>query len=125
MKCHCERFGESRGNLRLIYKGSMKQYWVYMMTNHNKTVIYTGLTNNLERRIQEHKDGKGCSFTKRYSLTKLVYYESFGRIIDAIAAEKKIKSGSRAKKTALIENINPYWKDLYYSKIASSQRSSQ
>ena len=92
----------------------MKQYWVYMMTNRNKTVIYTGMTNDLRRRVQAHKDGKGSSFTKRYNITKLVYFESFSRIYDAIAAEKKIKAGSRAKKIALIESINPYWKDLYY-----------
>ncbi len=83
-----------------------------MMTNRNKTVIYTGLTNDLRRRVQEHKDKKGCSFTKKYNLTKLVYYESFSRINDTIAAEKKIKSGLRAKKTELIESINPYWRDL-------------
>ena len=91
----------------------MKRYWVYMMTNRNKTVIYTGLTNDLRRRVQEHKSKRGCSFTKKYNLTKLVFYESFSRINDAIAAEKKIKSGSRAKKIELIENVNPYWKDLY------------
>lgn len=91
----------------------MKQYWVYMMTNRNKTVIYTGVTNDLKRRVQEHKGKIGCSFTKRYNITMLVYYESFNRIYDAMAAEKKIKSGSRAKKIALIESINPYWKDLY------------
>ena len=103
----------------------MKQYWVYMMTNRNKTVIYTGITNDLKRRVREHKDKKGSSFTKRYNLTMLVYYESFRRIYDAISAEKKIKSGSRAKKIALIESMNPYWKDLYDLKIASSLRSSQ
>ena len=92
----------------------MKQYWIYMMTNRNKTVIYTGLTNDLKRRVQEHRDNSGSSFTKRYNLTMLVYYQSFSRIYDAIAAEKKIKSGSRAKKIALIESMNPYWKDLYY-----------
>jgi len=97
----------------------MKQYWVYMMTNRNKTVIYTGLTNDLRRRVQEHKDKNGSSFTKKYNLTKLVYYESFSRINDAIAAEKKVKSGSRAKKIELIESINPYWKDLYDLKIAA------
>jgi len=97
----------------------MKQYWVYMMTNRNKTVIYTGITNDLRRRVQEHKDKKGSSFTKKYSITTLVYYESFSRIYDAIAAEKKIKSGSRAKKIALIESTNPSWKDLYDLKIAS------
>ena len=84
------------------------------MTNRNKTVIYTVLTNDLRRRVQDHKDKKGSSFTRRYSLTKLVYYESFRRIYDAIAAEKKIIAGSRAKKIALIESVNPYWKDLYY-----------
>ena len=83
------------------------------MANRNKTVIYTGVTNDLKRRIQEHRDKEGCSFTKKYNITMLVYYESFNRIIDAIAAEKRIKSGSRAKKIALIESMNPYWKDLY------------
>jgi len=97
----------------------MKQYWVYIMTNRNKTVIYTGVTNDLKRRVQKHKDKKGSSFTKKYNITTLVYYESFGRIYDAIAAEKKIKSGSRAKKIALIESTNPGWKDLYDLKIAS------
>jgi len=84
------------------------------MTNRNKTVIYTGVTNDLRTRVQDHKDKKGSSFTKRYNLSILVYYESFSRIYDAIAAEKKIKAGSRAKKIELIESMNPYWKDLYY-----------
>lgn len=97
----------------------MKQYWVYMMTNRNKTVIYTGVTNDLRTRVQQHKDKKGSSFTKKYNITTLVYYESFSRIYDAIAAEKKIKSSSRAKKIALIESTNPGWKDLYDLKIAS------
>ena len=61
-----------------------------MMTNRNKTVIYTGVTNDLKRRVQEHKDNKGGSFTKRYNINMLVYYESFNSIYDAIAAEKKI-----------------------------------
>ena len=91
----------------------MKQYWVYMMTNRTKTVIYTGVTNDLRWRVRQHKDKKGCAFTKRYNINTLVYYESFSRIYDAIAAEKKIKSGSRAKKIALIKSINPNWKDLY------------
>ena len=84
------------------------------MTNRNKTVIYTGVTNDLKRRVQYHKDKKGSSFTKKYNLSVLVYYESFSRIYDAIAAAKRIKAGSRAKKIALIEKMNPYWKDLYY-----------
>ena len=90
-----------------------------MMTNLNKTVIYTGVTNDLKRRVQKHKDKKGCSFTKKYNITTFVYYEPFNRICDAIAAEKKIKSGSRAKKIALIESTNPGWKDLYDLKIVA------
>ena len=89
------------------------------MTNPNNTVIYTGVTNNLERRLVEHKDGKGSSFTSRYNVTKLVFYNCFGRIHDAIAAEKKIKAGSRTKKVELIEAMNPGWKDLCDLKIAS------
>ena len=91
----------------------MKKYWVYMMTNQNKTVIYTGMTNDLRNRVQQHEDRKGCSFTQRQNVTKLVYYEEFDRVYDAIAAEKKIKSGSKAKKIALIESMNPYWNDLF------------
>ncbi|HUV64097.1 MAG TPA: GIY-YIG nuclease family protein [Sedimentisphaerales bacterium] len=91
----------------------MTHYWVHMMTNRNKTVIYTGVTNDLSRRVQEHRTKEGSSFAKKYNVTMLVYYESFSRIHDAIAAEKKIKAGSRAKKIALIESVNPGWKDLY------------
>jgi len=83
------------------------------MTNYNNTVIYTGVTGDLRARIKQHKDKKASSFTSRYNITKLVYYESFRRITDAIAAEKRIKSGSRAKKIELIESMNPGWKDLY------------
>ncbi len=90
-----------------------------MMTNPNNTVIYTGVTNDLEIRTQQHKVKIGFSFTRRYNITKLVYYESFGRIRDAIAAEKGIKAGSRAKKIELIESMNPGWMDLYDLKIAS------
>ena len=91
----------------------MNRYCVYMMTNCNKTVIYTGVTNDIEIRAQQHRDKTGPSFTRRYNLTKLVYYEAFSRVRDAIAAEKRIKAGSRAKKVALIESMNPGWRDLY------------
>jgi putative endonuclease len=83
------------------------------MTNPNNTVIYTGVTNDLKRRVWEHKTKTGSGFTSRYNVTKLVYYESFSCITDAIAAEKKIKAGSRAKKIKLIESMNPGWKNLY------------
>jgi len=91
----------------------MNQYWLYIMTNKNNTTLYTGVTNNLQRRVWEHKNGTGSKFTSKYKITKLVFYESFTRIYDAIAAEKQVKAGSRAKKTSLIENINPEWHDLY------------
>ena len=89
------------------------------MTNTNNTVLYTGVTNNLVRRVAEHKDKKGSTFTSKYNVTKLVFYERFDQIYDAVAAEKKLKAGSRAKKIEKIENMNPNWQDLYNQKIAS------
>jgi len=77
------------------------------------TVLYTSVTNNLRKRVAEHRNKIGSKFTSKYNITKLVYYESFARIWDAIAAEKKIKAGSRAKKIKLIESLNPQWEDLY------------
>ena len=83
------------------------------MTNINNTVLYTGVTNNLERRVLQHKEKKGSSFTSKYNVNKLVFYEQFDRIYDAIAAEKKVKAGSKAKKVEIIEAMNPNWQDLY------------
>ncbi|HBG25703.1 MAG: excinuclease ABC subunit C [Planctomycetes bacterium GWF2_41_51] len=91
----------------------MRNYWVYIMTNMNNTVIYTGVTNDLIRRVFQHKNKKGSAFTKKYNINKLVYFETFNKIMDAIAAEKQIKAGSRAKKIQLIKSKNPEWKDLY------------
>ena len=87
--------------------------YVYIMTNKNNTVLYTGVTNNLKRRIKEHLDKRNSkSFTAKYNIDKLVYYESFFLIGDAIAKEKQIKAGSRAKKENLILGMNPEWNDL-------------
>jgi putative endonuclease len=83
------------------------------MTNAHNTVLYTGVTNELQRRVLEHKSGKGSEFTKKYNLTKLIYFESGDDINVAIAREKQIKAGSRKKKIELIESINPEWKDLF------------
>jgi len=83
------------------------------MTNQNNTTIYTGITNNLKRRVFEHKEKLVEGFTKRYNITKLVYYEVFGDVSSAILREKQIKGGSRAKKIALIKGLNKGWKDLY------------
>ena len=92
---------------------SERQYCVYIMTNAHNTVLYTGMTNDLQRRVIEHQSGKGSGFTKKYNITKLVYFESGDDINLAIAREKQIKAGSRKKKVELIESINPEWKDLF------------
>ena len=88
------------------------QYYVYILTNKNKTVLYTGVTNNLLRRIHEHRNGLIEGFTKKYNVKFLMYYEIFQDSYSAISREKQIKAGSRKKKIALIESINPNWNDL-------------
>ena len=90
-----------------------KQYCVYIMTNAHNTVLYTGVTNNLARRVYEHKNGLGGVFTKKYNINKLVYYEIGNDINEAIVREKQIKGGSRKKKIDLINSLNPERKDLY------------
>ncbi|MFA6096290.1 MAG: GIY-YIG nuclease family protein [Candidatus Paceibacterota bacterium] len=89
-----------------------KQYYIYLATNKRNTVIYTGVTDNLARRISEHKDKNGSKFTKRYSVDKLVYYEAYNNPENAITREKQIKAGSRNKKIKLIESMNPNFEDL-------------
>ncbi len=89
-----------------------REYCVYIMTNAHHTVLYTGVTNNLARRVYEHKRGLGGAFTKKYNVNKLVYYEVGDNVYSVIAREKQIKGGSRKKKVALIDNLNPEWKDL-------------
>ena len=86
---------------------------VYIMANRRNGTLYTGVTSNLERRVYEHKNGIYPGFTQRYHCKILVWYETYDMIIDAIAREKQIKSGSRIAKITLIENINPEWLDLY------------
>jgi putative endonuclease len=90
-----------------------KQYCVYIMTNKLNTVLYTGITGHLEGRVFQHRQKKIKGFTKRYNVTKLVYYEVFPDPVIAIAREKQIKAGSRRKKIELINSVNPEWKDLY------------
>ncbi len=89
----------------------MKQYYVYIMTNQSGT-LYTGVTNDLARRIYEHKQGKGSQFTSRYRITKLLYFEETRDIHAALAREKQIKGWTRAKKLELIGIDNPKWDDL-------------
>ena len=90
-----------------------KIYCVYIMTNKNNTVLYTGITNDLRRRVYVHKERKVEGFTKKYNVTKLVYYEVFRDVRNAISREKQIKGGSRAKKIELINKMNAGWRDLY------------
>jgi putative endonuclease len=88
-----------------------KQYYVYILTNKSGT-LYTGVTNNLVRRVFEHKNQLVDGFTKRYNLKYLVYYEATDDVHSAIAREKQIKGWLRAKKLQLINSLNPAWKDL-------------
>ena len=90
-----------------------KAYYVYILTNQYNTVLYTGVTNDLKRRIWQHKERSGEGFTKRYNINKLVYYEMFNDVRDALAREKQIKAGSRQKKIDLIHGMNREWHDLY------------
>ena len=91
----------------------MKNYFVYILTNTNNKVLYTGMTNSLMRRVWEHKAKMIGGFSKKYNVDKLVYFESFNNPSEAIRREKQIKAGSRKKKIELINSINPEWKDLY------------
>ena len=88
-------------------------YCVYITTNARRTVLYTGVTGHLKKRIYEHKTGAGQSFTSRYKANRLVYYETTTDPLSAIAREKQIKGGSRMKKINLVESMNPEWRDLY------------
>lgn len=88
------------------------QYFLYIMTNKPNTVLYTGVTNNLARRVYEHKNKSVKGFTSKYNITKLVYYEVYNNVTDAIAREKQIKGGSRKKKLDLIKKTNPEFKNL-------------
>ena len=90
-----------------------RQYYVYIMTNKHNNVLYTGITNDLKRRVYEHKRKLVGGFTKKYNITKLVYYEIFDAPENAILREKQIKAGSRQKKLNLINSLNDQWMDLY------------
>lgn len=90
----------------------MNTYHVYILTNASNRVMYIGVTNNLERRIAEHKSDLIECFTKKYRVHKLVYSEETCDIESAIAREKQLKGWSRAKKNALVESANPLWRDL-------------
>jgi putative endonuclease len=90
----------------------MKDLFVYIMTNHLRTTVYIGVTNDLARRVWEHQNGEIEGFTKEYRLTILVYYEVFPEARAAIAREKQLKNWRRTKKDALLNSMNPEWRDL-------------
>jgi putative endonuclease len=93
----------------------MKPGFIYILTNKNNTTLYVGVTSNLVNRIKQHKEKYyPKSFTARYSIKKLVYYETFQMIGDAISREKQLKAGNRATKIKCIESLNPDWNDLYH-----------
>lgn len=90
----------------------MRDFFVYILTNWNNKVMYIGVTNDLKQRLYEHKHQLVDGFTKRYNVHKLVYYEHTTDMRAAIAREKQLKGWLRAKKNALVETMNPEWKDL-------------
>ncbi len=87
-------------------------YYVYIITNYNNTVLYVGVTNDLKRRMYEHKNKLVDGFSKKYNLNKLVYYETTSSIVSAIEREKKLKHLLRKQKEKLINDLNPEWKDI-------------
>lgn len=89
-----------------------KKGYIYFMTNVSNSVLYVGVTNSLKRRVSEHVEGGGSVFTHKYRCTKLVYYEAFPDIEQAIAREKKIKHFKRVWKDELVAAVNPEWRDL-------------
>jgi len=90
----------------------MNDYYVYILTNQYHNVLYIGVTNNIQRRVYEHKTGAMEGFTKRYNVHKLVYVEHCHDVNDAIKREKQLKKWRREKMNALIESVNPEWKEI-------------
>ena len=90
----------------------MNQYFVYILANYTNDVLYIGVTNDLNRRVCEHKHKLVKGFTQRYNVNKLVYFDSFSSIQDAVENEKRLKGWVRSKKIALVIENNPSWKDL-------------
>ncbi len=92
----------------------MNQYYVYIVSNKHRTTFYTGVTNDIKRRIAEHKELRGSAFCKKYNITDLVYFETFNDIFLAISREKQLKNWHREWKLNLIRSVNAEMKDLYF-----------
>ena len=113
--CHCEEralLGDATRQSHATSNMNPKQYYVYIATNSRNNVLYTGITNNLDRRTYEHKNKLLKGFTSKYNINKLVYYEVYDDVMDAIGREKQIKAGSRQKKIDLIKEENFEFRDL-------------
>ncbi len=93
--------------------GLRKQFFIYILTNKHHTVLYTGVTSDLKKRVYQHRMKRIAGFTSRYNVSKLVCYEVADNPEAAISREKQLKAGSRAKKIDLINGMNPQWQDLY------------
>lgn len=111
--CLIEKYNPLFCLKKLWFKRMKGLYFIYILSNSSHTVLYTGVTNDLVRRTFEHKKKITGGFTSKYNVDKLVYFEKFDFIDLAINREKQIKGYSRAKKVALINSVNPLWKDLY------------
>jgi putative endonuclease len=119
--CHSLLFVIPEGNLRLSairnrqpespMPGREYQFWIYILSNRSH-ILYIGVTNSLSRRVAEHRKQTPGTFTARYKITRLVYFEPYQYINNAIAREKELKHWTRAQKIALIESTNPTWEDL-------------
>lgn len=94
---------------------SAHSYYVYLMASRSR-VLYAGITNDLQQRVQAHKAGAGSRFTRRYNVNRLVWYRRYTEVTEAIAMEKRIKGWRRSKKVALVEQHNPHWRDLSRSR---------
>src|ERR1051325_8280190 len=107
------RISGCRWEQRPCDAGAVRRCYVYILTNRRNTVLYTGVTRDLRRRVYQHRNGFIDGFTRRYHVRKLVYFEVFEDPYNAIRREKQIKSGPRRRKVALIASMNPGWRDLY------------
>ncbi len=100
-------------------------FWVYIMTNEHDTVLYIGMTNDLAKRVSEHRAGEIPGFTVNYLCKKLIYYEHCTDVRDAIAREKQLKKWSRTKKVVLVKTLNPHWLDLAPAVLGEEQEMSR
>ena len=100
-----------------MYNSRMNNFYVYILCSRKNGTLYIGLTNNLDRRIQIHRQGLNQGFTKRYDVYHLVYFETFDSIVEAIHREKQLKKWNRLWKIQLIEKVNSAWRDLYFDVI--------